>query len=113
MTNKLRLATLKITDPQALDRPLIASLLAHEARMANDPAIRERDRKINAELRAEFQPALVWGMCLGILLQLAFIAMLAWYFGVRDPALEFTIPFALLLAIVDFGIWRAVRNMWK
>lgn len=41
MTNKIRLAALKIIDPHALDRPILASLLEDQARIANDPAIQD------------------------------------------------------------------------
>lgn len=111
MTNKLRLAALKIIDPLALEQPLMASLLAHEARLASDPAIQERNRKIKAEVRAEMRPALITGVALGILVQLVIVSIIAWYFGVHDPAPEFTIPFVLSLAVMDFGIWRALTNL--
>lgn len=81
--NRVKVAVLKKIDPEAFERPLLASLLEHQERIANDPKIRAENARIAAEVRRELLPAYVAAAVLTI----AMWSALGWFLpGLFNPA---------------------------
>lgn len=103
MTSQLREAILRKFSPQALERPLIARLREHEARLASDPAILERDRQIEAELRREARPFLAVGLATVV----GSCGVVFWLFpGLLAPWVA--TPVILGSCLVTVAAWRYV-----
>lgn len=82
MVSKVRLTAVKLVDRNALAHPGVAAVLDHEARLASDPVIQERNKKTLAAHRREMLPLYV----IAALLAAAICGSAAWFLpGIVSP----------------------------